>query len=156
VELTGHTAWVIGAAVSPDGKRLLTHSDDNTARIWDLAAGRLVFPPLAHIDQVGSAAFSLDGERVVTTSDVLAQLWDARTARPLGAPFADSRLMRNAAFSPDGASLVTVGDNEVVAWDVALDASSLDDWQRIARDGPFPLVREAPGDARGSGGTIAR
>jgi WD40 repeat protein len=147
VQLTGHTAWVIGAAVSPDGTRLLTHSDDGTARIWDLATGRLALPPLAHVDQVGSAAFSPDGERVVTTSDELAQLWDARTGLPLGAPFADSRLMHNAAFSADGASLVTAGDNEVVAWDVALDASSLDDWHRIARDSPFPLVGSAPGDS---------
>ena len=154
--LAGSSGYVIGAVFSADGARLLTYGADGTARIWDLASGKLAAPPLVHLDQVNSAGFSPDGERVVTTSDELAQLWDIRTGLPLGAPFADARVMFHAVFSPDGRSLVTVGDNEVVAWDIALDASSLDDWRRIARDGPFPPVDKAPGDARGSGGTVAR
>jgi WD40 repeat protein len=142
--LTGHSRYVIAAVFSPDGARLLTYSTDDTARIWDLATGKIALPPLVHLDQVNSAAFSPGGERVVTTSDELAQLWDARTGLPLGAPFADTRVMFHAAFSPDGRSLLTVGDNEVDVWDVALDASSLDDWHRIARDNPFPPIGKEP------------
>jgi hypothetical protein len=35
--LEGHHGWVMSAAFSPDGKRIVTASDDKTARVW--AAG---------------------------------------------------------------------------------------------------------------------
>ncbi len=34
--LSGHTDTVTGAAVFPDGSRVVTASEDNTARVWDL------------------------------------------------------------------------------------------------------------------------
>jgi WD40 repeat protein len=36
--LTGHTSRVDAVAFSPDGKLVLTGSDDNTARLWVLVA----------------------------------------------------------------------------------------------------------------------
>ncbi|GAC75252.1 WD40 repeat-containing protein [Moesziomyces antarcticus T-34] len=38
--LTGHDNWVRGLAFSPNGKNLLSVSDDKTMRIWDLKTGR--------------------------------------------------------------------------------------------------------------------
>lgn len=35
-----HNAWVNRAAISPDGKWVLTSSDDSTVRLWELANGR--------------------------------------------------------------------------------------------------------------------
>jgi WD40 repeat protein len=34
--LRGHKKSVVSVAFSPDGARILTASDDNTARIWDV------------------------------------------------------------------------------------------------------------------------
>ena len=51
-----------GAAFSPDGQRIVTASDDKTARIWDAATGKPIGEPLkGHEDDVYSAAFSPDG-----------------------------------------------------------------------------------------------
>jgi WD40 repeat protein len=33
--LTGHAHRVVTATYSPDGKRIVTASEDNTARVWD-------------------------------------------------------------------------------------------------------------------------
>ncbi len=38
--LEGHTDWVLSAAFSPDGRRVVTASRDNTARVWDLSGPR--------------------------------------------------------------------------------------------------------------------
>jgi WD40 repeat protein len=38
--LAGHTNWVTAVAYSPDGTRVLTGSQDKTARLWDAATGK--------------------------------------------------------------------------------------------------------------------
>ena len=32
--LAGHTGWVLSAAFSPDGQRIITGSFDQTAKVW--------------------------------------------------------------------------------------------------------------------------
>jgi len=32
---TGHDSWVSSAAFNPDGSRIVTASEDKTARVWD-------------------------------------------------------------------------------------------------------------------------
>ena len=72
-----HQAAVESAAFSPDGTRVVTASEDNTARVWDAATGKPLTRSLEHQDWVWSAAFSPDGTRVVTASeDQTARLWD--------------------------------------------------------------------------------
>ena len=36
----GHSSEVRSVAFSPDGKRILTGSTDNTSRLWDIATGK--------------------------------------------------------------------------------------------------------------------
>jgi WD40 repeat protein len=35
----GHTSYVFRLDLNPDGTRFISGSNDNTARIWDLATG---------------------------------------------------------------------------------------------------------------------
>ena len=38
--LTGHTDWVRAVAVTPDGQRAVSASDDQTLKVWELGSGR--------------------------------------------------------------------------------------------------------------------
>ena len=68
-------------AFSPDGKTVLTGSDDHSARLWDVSTGeRLTTFP--HEDVVRAVAFSPDGKTILTGSDdKAARLWNVTTAK---------------------------------------------------------------------------
>ena len=76
--LSGHTGAVVSASFSPDGKRVVTASQDKTARVWDAETGKPLGAPMTHEEGVNSASFSPDGKRVVTaSSDGTARVWRA-------------------------------------------------------------------------------
>ena len=67
-KLEGHSGPVRRASFSPDGQRIVTGSDDPTARVWNAANWRLLFRLEGHTGDVNEAAFSPDGQRNVTAS----------------------------------------------------------------------------------------
>ena len=72
-----HQGPVARAVFSPDGRRVVTSSNDGTGRVWDAATGEPITPPLQHPNQVRSAFFRSDGRQVVTTSvDKVTKKWD--------------------------------------------------------------------------------
>src|SRR5205814_2361012 len=76
--LRGHTDWVKSAAFNPDGNKVITASDDHTARIWNSSTGQLLHTLSGHTRWINSAAFSPDGNKVVTASaDHTARIWNS-------------------------------------------------------------------------------
>lgn len=78
VVLRGHDAALIDVALSPDGKRAATASDDASARLWDTETGRTLAVLRGHKYQVSKVTFSRDGAYVATGSDdATVRVWDA-------------------------------------------------------------------------------
>lgn len=117
--LGGHGESVSCAVFSPDGGRIATASEDNTARVWDAASGTLIHTIEGHTGQVWNVAFSPGGERIVTASqDRTARVWDAETGALVHTLNGHQDVVWDADFSPDGTLIATASyDKTVRFWD---------------------------------------
>jgi WD40 repeat protein len=103
-----HNDRVNAVAFSPDGRTILTGSDDKTARLWRTDTGKPVGKPLIHDDKVLAVAFSPDGCTVLTGSnDKTARLWRADTGESMGKIMKHTNWVRAVSFSPDGRTVLT-------------------------------------------------
>lgn len=65
---------------SPDGRRLVTASVDQTARLWDAETGEALSEAMRHDGRVVHAEFSRAGDRVLTASwDKTIKVWEVRS-----------------------------------------------------------------------------
>ena len=118
IELKGHTESVLAVTFSPDGKKIVTGSEDSTVRIWNTESGKELRKMVGLGGIVYSVAFSPDGKKIVTGSghkDSSVRIWDAELGRELknfktGYAF-------SVAFSPDGKRIVTGGVPIASTWD---------------------------------------
>ena len=81
--LAGHSDGISFASFSPDGKHIVTASDDQTARVWDAHTGEATADsqPAIRVGSV-SAVYSPDGRLILTASaDQTARIWDAANGR---------------------------------------------------------------------------
>jgi WD40 repeat protein len=125
--------------------RVITASEDKTARVWDAVKGEPITAPLEHQDIVLTAMFSADGTRVVTASkDRTARVWDASTGKPVCAPLRHRNVVRSATFSRDGTRVLTASeDNTAQVWTLAINSRSLADWELLVDCSPFTLSNGA-------------
>ncbi|MGB3918986.1 MAG: caspase family protein, partial [Thiothrix litoralis] len=119
----GHEAWVLSVAFSPDGRYVVSGSNDNTLRLWEVATGQMVGAPWrGHESWVSSVAFNSDGHYVVSGSgDTALHLWGVATGQAVGAPWrGHDDSVSSVAFSPDGRYVVSGSDdNTLQLWEVA-------------------------------------
>jgi DNA-binding SARP family transcriptional activator/WD40 repeat protein/energy-coupling factor transporter ATP-binding protein EcfA2 len=77
----GDGAWILDAEVSPDGRLLVTTSNDGTGRLWDLASRRPIGTALSGgSEDPVAAGFLRGGTRLVVINERDGVAWDVRPA----------------------------------------------------------------------------
>jgi WD40 repeat protein len=124
---------VYDATFSPDGKRIVTASADNTARIWDVATGNTIAVLKGHSGSVLSAAFSPDADKIVTASaDKTARVWNAEVGATVAVLNGHSGPISSAVFSPDGDRILTASDDGTARiWRVFRSGQALVDQSKV-------------------------
>jgi WD40 repeat protein len=129
---TQHLRSITSVAFDPAGARIVTISDDRTARVWDAhALDASVAVLRGHDDRLLSAEFSPDGRFVLTSSmDGTARLWDPGLETTV-LVFTKSK-RGTARFSPDG-RLIAIGGSRTVELHRCEVCAPFDKLVRLAR-----------------------
>ncbi|MEM6295475.1 MAG: serine/threonine-protein kinase, partial [Myxococcota bacterium] len=106
--LEGHGDRIASVNFSPDGTRIVTPSQDKTARVWNADGGGTTLVLEGHGGTVFSASFSPGGTHIVTASyDGTARVWNADGGGTPVVLEGHGAEVVSASFSPDGTRIVT-------------------------------------------------
>ena len=104
----------------------MTSGGWSSTPIWDLATGKISMPLPRQSWEAFAVAFSPDGTRVATDTNLDAQAWDAETGKPLTTFSGHTGDVLSIAYSPDGTRIATGGDDGTAqVWDAATGESLL-------------------------------
>ncbi|MFW6690610.1 WD40 repeat domain-containing protein [Streptomyces sp. MAR4 CNX-425] len=118
-------------AMTPDGRHVVSGSDDGLLRVWRLAPWRLLREIDTYGNALGSVAVTPDGEHVVAAGHSMAGAWRLCTGEPVTGPLGAHRytgewgvpVSVHAALTPDGGRIVTGGgEGTVRVFDLATGA----------------------------------
>ena len=104
---------VASARFSPDSKRIVTGSWDNSAKVWDAQTGRVIRKlEGGHTSFINTAAFSPDGQFILTASDDgTAKVWSVETGQVVRSLDGHTDRVRSAAYSRNGEFVVTTSSD---------------------------------------------
>jgi hypothetical protein len=118
---TGHIARLHSLCWSPDAKRLVSGSEDSTARVWQASTGKELAVFREHHASVNVVAWSPTGEQIASGgNDGLIYVWHPLTGKQVCACIGHTGWVCALAWSPDGKRLASASfDRTIRIWDVS-------------------------------------
>ena len=115
------------AHFSPDGKNIVTASDDYNAIVWDVKTGKDIFTLKGHTGSINYVAYSPDGNMIASSSsDSTVIIWDGRFYNEIKRLSGYTGKLNCLDFSPDGNNIVTgSSDNKIQIYNIETDKITL-------------------------------
>jgi WD40 repeat protein len=128
----GHTAAVRRAVFSPDGRLLVSASEDHQVIVWDFMSRQRLKTLTDHTGPILTVAFSPDGRWFATGSDDKSVIvWDAARLEKMFVLREHQAPVRAIAFSSDGRLMVSASYSAII-WETG-------SWKK-AREVPFEVT----------------
>jgi len=117
--LKGHTDFVRGVAITPDGRLIVSGSWDRTIKVWNVLTNQLLATLEGHTGSVWCVAITPDGKRIVSgSSDKKIKIWDGDNYQLLATLEGHLNEVMGVAITSDGNRVVSCScDKTVKIWD---------------------------------------
>ena len=118
--LESHSNWVGSVAISKDRQYIVSGSNDQTIKVWNLNTGELERTLEGHASRVISVAISEDGQRIISgSSDKMIKVWNLNTGELERTLEGHSDWISSVAISEDGQYLVSGSlDKTIKVWNL--------------------------------------
>jgi len=120
-----HEKYVVDAAFSPNGKKLVSGQSNGQLNLWDINSGKLLKSTSTNADSgryvLSSVAFSPTDSLIATSSsDSTLRLWDGHNLSPIQPGYGHWGRINSVIFSPDGRLIASAsGDRTIRLWETA-------------------------------------
>ncbi len=112
--LRAHTEVINSVTFSPDGKFLVSGSNDDTIKVWSVPEGKLLHTLKEHSNNIASVAISADGKLLASGSgDETIRIWSLPEMRPIKIFEGQKSSFQSVAISPDGEFLASASTDSV-------------------------------------------
>ncbi|WP_437959531.1 NB-ARC domain-containing protein [Sorangium sp. So ce119] len=113
---------VMGVAVTPDGRAVISASADGTLKMWDLGTGLLVRTLEGHTGRVDGVTVTADGRFAVSaSSDKTLKIWDLSIGQVVRTLAGHTDNVTGVAVTPDGRFAVSASaDKTLKIWDLSI------------------------------------
>jgi WD40 repeat protein len=108
---------VYAIALSLDGKKVVSGSDDAAVRLWDVDTGKVIAEWTGHNGQVLSICWNRDGRRIVSGDEEgTVRVWDVESGKTVLVVETGLIIVWAVIYSPDTAMIAT-GGGKGEAWE---------------------------------------
>ncbi len=102
-KILAHNGWVHAVAFAPTGRFIVSGSEDNTIKVWDLQKKDEQSMFTGHTGSIRALAFSLDGHRLISASDDKSvRIWDIDNRKIIATLREHNAPVKALAISRDG------------------------------------------------------
>jgi WD40 repeat protein/TM2 domain-containing membrane protein YozV len=110
-----HDGAINSIAITPDGSKAISASDDKTLKVWDLSNGDLLHTLKGHEETVNGVAITPDGSKAISASDdKTLKVWNLSNGHLLHTLKGHKEAVNGVAITPDGNKAVSASEDKIL------------------------------------------